>query len=185
MRLAKIHVAAWRAAYRGLVPDSHLANLDPVVRAEGFRRFLAEGLAETYVAEQDGTAIGFLTLAGCRDENVDVRETGEIWGIYLHPDHWRRGVGRKLCRFAEQALDNRGFGVVVLWVFAGNLTARRFYETMGYDADGATKTLEAGAPLLAVRYRKTIRRTKPTRARTEPSSIERSEASEAAREQSP
>jgi GNAT superfamily N-acetyltransferase len=158
--LAQIHVDAWRAAYRGLVPDEHLAGLDPTSRADSWGRFLSEGLAETYVAVLDGKAVGFITFAGCRDESADAGETGEIWGIYLRPDSWRMGVGRKLCRFAEQSLESRGYGVAVLWVFEGNTAARRFYEVWGYHIDGATKTIDAGAPLWAVRYRKTIRRVK-------------------------
>jgi GNAT superfamily N-acetyltransferase len=168
--LARIHVDAWKAAYRGLVPDEHLHGLDPEHRADGWRRFLGEGLAETYVATLDGAAVGFITFAGCRDEDVDTRSTGEIWGIYLHPKAWRKGIGRRLCRFAEQALEKRGFGVIVLWVFEGNAPARCFYETMGYCVDGAMKTIEAGAPLWAVRYRKTIRRSRPSPIQAESSS---------------
>ena len=49
-------------------------------------------------------------------------------------------------------LSARGFGRIVLWVFEGNDSARRFYEAMGYTPDGATKIIEVGAPLPAIRY---------------------------------
>jgi hypothetical protein len=48
--LARVHVDAWRAAYRGLVPDERLANLSYARSEERFRRSLAEGAEETYVA---------------------------------------------------------------------------------------------------------------------------------------
>jgi ABC-type sugar transport system substrate-binding protein len=35
--------------------------------------------------------------------------------------------------------------------------ARRFYEAMGYEADGATKQVDLGAPFAAVRYRKSLK----------------------------
>ena len=101
--LAQLHIDAWRAAYRGLVPDAFLATLDAARRAERFRTSLAEGSEETFAAEVDGQILGFLTVGACRDADVDPDETGEIWGIYLAPEHWRRGVGRALCRYGEES----------------------------------------------------------------------------------
>jgi len=51
-------------------------------------------------------------------------------------------------------LRARGVSTVVIWVFAGNANARRFYEAMGYRPDGASKTLDFRAPLEAIRYRR-------------------------------
>ncbi len=155
--LARVHVDSWRSAYRGLVPDSHLERLNYEMRAKGFRESIASGAEETYLVEQAGDLIGFLTLGGCRDADVDVAMTGEIWGIYLAPQHWRRGVGRQLCHEAEKMLISRNYRQVVLWVFEGNVAARRFYEAMGFEVDGASKTLNRGTPLQAIRYRKQLK----------------------------
>ncbi len=154
--IAGIHVETWRAAYRGLVPDSHLLRLDPGPQgAERFREFLESGEGETYVVERDGQPIGLLTVGPCRDDDLD-ESIGEIWGIYLAADQWRRGIGARVCARAEEMLRARGSRRIVLWVFEGNNRARRFYEAMGYSADGATKVIEVGAPLTAVRYGKDL-----------------------------
>ena len=100
--------------------------------------------------------MGFVGLGACRDEDVVKMITGEIWGIYLRPSAWRRGVGTRLCRFAEEALHRRGFRTLVIWVFAGNANARRFYEAMGYRADGSSRILERGEPLEVIRYRREL-----------------------------
>ena len=159
--LARLHVDAWRMAYRGLVPDSRLDGLDYERRAARFRERLGgHGLEagpskeETYVAEREGEVLGFVTLGDCRDADVDPARVGEIWGIYLAPRHWRQGAGTCLCRFAERLLASRGCVEVKLWVLAGNSRARRFYEAMGFAADGATKVLDLDAPLKAIRYGK-------------------------------
>jgi len=159
--LARLHVDAWRVAYRGLVPDSRLDGMDYERRAARFREQLGgHGLetgpskAETYVAERGGEVLGFVTLGACRDAGVDPQRVGEIWGIYLGPQHWRQGAGTRLCRFAEQLLASRGYEEVKLWVLAGNSRARRFYAAMGFVADGASKVLDLDAPLEAVRYGK-------------------------------
>ena len=152
--MAAVHVAAWRAAYRGLVPDSFLAALDRDRRTARFRAFLESEAGDTYIIESDNEPVGHLTIGPCRNADLDERAVGEIWGIYLAPEHWRRGIGTQVCRRAERMLRQRGFGPIVLWVFEGNASARRFYEAMGYTPDGATKTIEVGVSLPAVRYRK-------------------------------
>jgi ribosomal protein S18 acetylase RimI-like enzyme len=154
--MARVHIDSWRAAYRGLVPESFLESLDYARRAEGFRGFLVEHSGDTYAVAQAGKTIGFLTIGACRDADVDQEVAGEIWGIYLAPGYWRRGIGRQLCRRAEELLRAQGYVQATLWVFEGNEAARRFYEAMGFVPDGADKMLELGAPLRAVRYHKKL-----------------------------
>jgi ribosomal protein S18 acetylase RimI-like enzyme len=154
--LAILHIDSWRSAYRGFVPASYLEGLDYQQRAERFRESLASHGEETYLAEAGGEILGFLMVGPCRDEDLDGEVTGEIWGIYLAPHHWRKGIGTALCRYGEQLLRSRGYRQAVLWVFADNAQARRFYEAVGFAADGASKVLQPGAPREAVRYRKRL-----------------------------
>ncbi len=160
--LARVHVDSWRSAYRGLVPDAYLENLDWEHGALRFRRAIVCGADETYVAEERHEMLGFLTVGACRDADVDPATTGEIWGIYLAPRHWRRGVGGQLCLHAERVLASRHYLQAVLWVLEGHAGARRFYEAMGFEVDGASKTLNPRAPLKAIRYRKQLKPAEPT-----------------------
>ena len=154
--LAEVHVTAWRQAYRGIVPDSYLEQFTVQSRTKRFREFLAGEAAETYVAEYDGRIVGFLTLGGCRDSDLDPAAVGEIWGIYISPQFWRRGVGRFLCEQGQSMLTSRGCTSATLWVLEANLAARRFYQAMGFEPDGATKELPLGISLTAIRYRKRL-----------------------------
>ena len=155
--LAILLIDSWRAAYTGLVPKEHLEKMDSVKRAIRFRDGLMAKTGETYVVDDGGEIQGFVSLGGCRDADVDRTQIGEIWAIYVAPQHWRRGLGRELCRYAEDLLLSRGYSQCVLWVFEGNAQGRRFYEAVGFRLDGASKILNPGAPLEAVRYRKTLR----------------------------
>jgi ribosomal protein S18 acetylase RimI-like enzyme len=159
--LAKLHVDSWRAAYAGLVPADHLRKLDYEKRSARFREGLIGKTEETYVFDGPAGIHGFVSLGACRDDDVDCTQVGEIWGIYLAPQHWRKGVGSTLCRHAEDLLRSRNYCECVLWVFDGNSQARRFYEAMGFRTDGASKMLNPGAPLKAVRYRKALRSAEP------------------------
>jgi len=156
-QLAQIHVDAWRAAYRGVVPATFLAGFTYQKREAAFRQAIAAGSEETYlVDDDDGRTVGILTVGASRDADLDAAVTGELWGIYLLPDSWRRGLGTRLVHVAEQMLRDRGYGDIVLWVLDGNMDARRFYAAMGFCEDGAAKILQLGQPLKAIRYRKRL-----------------------------
>jgi ribosomal protein S18 acetylase RimI-like enzyme len=154
--LAKVHVDSWRAAYRGLVLDSVLQGFTYQGRTERFWQSLAMGSEETYLVEENGDVMGFLILGVCRDPDLNVDCTGEIWGIYISPNHWRKGLGKRLLEEAESMLKSRGYKEAVLWVLEGNQQARRFYEAMGFRLDGGIKDVNLGTPLKAVRYRKAL-----------------------------
>ncbi|MBN2017105.1 MAG: hypothetical protein JW794_03075 [Candidatus Cloacimonetes bacterium] len=76
--LATLHIDSWKSAYKGLVPDEFLAQLDYTMRADRFRESLKQSREETYVAEIDGELVGFLILGLCRDEDLDHNVYGEI-----------------------------------------------------------------------------------------------------------
>jgi ribosomal protein S18 acetylase RimI-like enzyme len=154
--LARVHVDSWWAAYRGLVPDSYLRRFTYEWREGCFREALATGVEETYVIERSEEIVALLTIGAARDPDLDARRTGEIWGIYISPDHWRRGIGSRLAQEAERILRSRGYERAVLWVLAANQQARRFYEAMGFSFDGQSKDIDWGTVLKAVRYAKVL-----------------------------
>jgi len=84
------------------------------------------GLVErgwTTVAEQDDAIVGFLVLSTSRVEH-----------LYVHPGHWRRGIGSALLHRA-QATRPAGLD---LWVFQRNSAAIAFYERHGMQVAETT-----------------------------------------------
>ncbi len=151
-----MHVDSWQVAYRGIVPDSHLARFTYERREAAFRQAISANLEETYLMEDNGQPVGILTIGASRDADLDVNRTGEIWGIYITPEYWRQGIGTMLVHEAEHILQARGYHDVVLWVLEANMEARGFYEKMGFRLDGMFKMVELGQPLKAVRYQKVM-----------------------------
>jgi len=151
--IARVSVAAWQAAYPGLMAASYLAGLDAeaaVSRFEqGFRAY-----PSVLVLEQDGDIVGFSWYGASRDADAGPK-TGEVMAINLHPSWWRRGLGRDLLRDTQQRLTARGFSEATLWVLHGNARARQFYEAQGWRPDGAEQHDDklTGFPLHEVRYR--------------------------------
>lgn len=72
--------------------------------------------AETWVYEADGCVVGFVSLLG-----------NEIGGLFVHPSHQRKGIGRGLI---DQARSLRGD--LDLEVFKANQLGLSFYAKCGF-----------------------------------------------------
>ncbi len=159
--LGRVHVRAWQATYRGMMPDAFLDGLDAVERGAMWARGLAATSPESArfvvcVPSQDDP-VGFAVVGPVRDGGADGSELGELYAINLDPDVWGRGLGRRLLHAATAGLSRLGFREAVLWVVTGNSRARRFYEEAGWSADGTERTDESfGPPIEEVRYRRRL-----------------------------
>ncbi len=156
--IAAVHVATWRDAYAGLLPDEVLAGLEVGERAERWRSRLAEPGEGVFalVFEANGHLQGFVSGGPSRDEFPG----GEVYAIYVDPACQGRGAGRRLLAAATRLLADAGFTDASLWVLAGNRPARGFYESQGWHCDGTEQpwTLSGGASLPEVRYVRTLPR---------------------------
>ncbi|WP_417555068.1 GNAT family N-acetyltransferase [Microbacterium sp.] len=142
--IAEVHVLSWQAAYRGLVPQDVLDSLSVAERAASWARILAETPRRTLVAVDGERVVGWASFGDARDADAGEPDsrggTGELWGIYAHPDAWSTGVGHLLLTAVEQELTDAGHETAYLWVLAGNSRAAEFYERHGWHADGGMKT---------------------------------------------
>lgn len=175
--IAVVHVRSWQAAYRGLLPQDFLDDLDPVRRAEGWRQMLADGAADggtgtggtVLVADGDHGVAGFAHLTASRDPDADPETVGEVTAIYLLPEFWGTGIGRRLMAESLETLRAAGFREATLWVLDTNQRARRFYEAGGWRADGAVKReTVGGATRNEARYRRPLRPEHPPAQQHEP-----------------
>jgi GNAT superfamily N-acetyltransferase len=146
--IVEVALRAWEEGFRGIVPAeidaAHAWNRDRVSAR------LAERL--------DGRVMGYLVFGPTRDRDAP-RRAGEIWALYVHPEVWRRGLGRALVRYATGELREAGCDVVTLWTLAESPSARAFYEACGFVHDGATQRREALGNAVEVRYIAQIGRT--------------------------
>nr|WP_297425166.1 GNAT family N-acetyltransferase [uncultured Actinotalea sp.] len=154
-QIAAVHIASWREAYAGAVPEDYLASLDQGQRAEAWRTQLGEAEhadLKVWVAEDadDAHVLGFASLGPSRDEDAD-RTTLEIHTIYLEPSAWGQGVARRLMRtMLEHVPDGAR---VTLWVLASNDRAAHFYRRHGFVPDGIERLSTYGDERLTeVRY---------------------------------
>lgn len=147
--LGHAHVAAWREAYAGLVPDTILAALDPRERAAMWRAALAKGVA-VHLAECGGAIVGFGSSAPQTDASLPY--SGEIRAIYVLRSAQRRGVGRTLMASMARDLLAEGHTSAALWVLESNAPARRFYEALGGLAVARREQQREGFRAVGIAY---------------------------------
>ena len=140
-------------AYRGILSDALLDARDADAGTERIRTGIeTKPEFEYFVLEEDGNIVGvsvIVSVRGCRSARC-VGNSG-----VLHPSgHTGAGLGadddgayarrHSGYRFARRAV-----------VLRDNHHARSFYERMGFQTDGAAKTLEFLENAATVRYRYT------------------------------
>lgn len=153
--VARTQVAAWRAGYAGVVPDDVLARLDVAERVRRWLELVHRGV-RLLVAEDDGTVVGYASCGASRDDDARAG-VGELYALYVAPEHWRRGVGRALHDDAVAALREEHAASGTLWVLAGNEPGRSFFEALGWRPDGTVRTEQVpGGVLEECRYRRDI-----------------------------
>jgi len=153
--ITRVHVESWRSAYRGLVPDRLLDQVDMSARTERWRGILGQDNGSVLVVEDDVQIRGFCHIRRPEDTDVDAETTGEIVALYVDPGVWRKGYGRVLCDGALEELSKRGFSEAILWVFEENAPARRFYEAAGFVFDSMNRK-HPRLGLNMVRYRREL-----------------------------
>ncbi|MCA3244196.1 MAG: GNAT family N-acetyltransferase [Alphaproteobacteria bacterium] len=108
-----------------------------VKKPEKYLRNSQQG--ETFwVAEQNDQIIGFAAW-----------EKQELSGFYLHPEYVGQGVGRRLFEVLEQ--DYRAKTNATAWQLESTITAKPFYEAMGFaTVAAATHTFRDGVTTIPV-----------------------------------
>lgn len=151
--IARVHVATWQRAYRGLLPDAYLDGLSVDNRRAMWHASIEKGVPTVFVAEDDGAIAGFAAVAPSRDKGAEPNAF-EIWAIYVLPAAWGRGLGRALCDAARTLARSQQAPCMTLWVFAENAPAKRFYASVGFVEEPASRQsfVLGGARLDEVRY---------------------------------
>ena len=123
-------VATLRQAHRGDIPAMHRVRLavrenrltSSAITEEHYLPAIEE-TGRGWVVEVDGTVVAFAV------GNV---ETGNIWALFVDPEHEGRGHGRRLHDVMVSWLFSRG--LPKLWLStAPGTRAQRFYEAAGWQ----------------------------------------------------
>jgi ribosomal protein S18 acetylase RimI-like enzyme len=159
--IAAVHVAAWRSAYPGILPDTFLARLSVPRQAAHYDYAIRAGTG-VHVATVSGLdlgpnggparIVGFVTGGMARGGAAAARlGAGEIETLYVLDDWREQGVGRRLMRATAAHLAGMGCRSAFLWVLRDN-PSRWFYERLGGKAVAESIIHVGGAAVAQTAY---------------------------------
>lgn len=134
--LAQVHVTAWRATYPGTAKPPTYA-----IRASQWRKAFEEQSEGNWfcivIERPDGALVGF--AKGKRSDHPEY--DGELNKIYLLPEYYRLGLGRRLVGHVARRFLAQGSSSMWLCGEADN-PSRAFHEALGghnlLNEDGST-----------------------------------------------
>jgi GNAT superfamily N-acetyltransferase len=154
--IAQIHVRSWQAAYRSILPADYLRALSVPKHRALWNHIIARGMPRVMLAQRDDVTLGWITWGVSRDRDK-TRRDAEIEAIYVDPLYWRRGAGRVLIHEAIEAAASESYREITLWALEENHPGVRFYRSIGFTPDGASRTIEVGGKYVTeMRFRQTI-----------------------------
>ncbi len=129
--LVRVQIASWHASYADIIPVEELRKTSYRPSTERFRHTLVARSRRSaiHVIEDARGIYGYSTIGHQRVRALPFR--GEVFELYVHPDRWGEGAGRRLLTNAIWTLVDQRLNPVMLWVLTENVRARRFYEHCG------------------------------------------------------
>jgi GNAT superfamily N-acetyltransferase len=158
MAIAAVHVAVWRTAYAGILPDSYLSRMSVTRHAghygAGIRAeagvLVAAASGEDLPPDQGSRVVGFTTAGPARGQGRTLAE-GEIETLYVLDDWRERGIGRALIKAAGEHLRGIGCRSAFVWVLRDN-PSRWFYQRLGGQAAMEMEIVVAGQSVVQTAF---------------------------------
>jgi ribosomal protein S18 acetylase RimI-like enzyme len=148
-QIAAVHDAAWREAYRGVIPGQELERLIARRGPDWWRRAVLKG-SRLLVLSMHGRLGGYVSYG--RNRAPSLEYDGEIFELYLAPEYQGLGLGRRLFRAGREDLAANGLDRVLIWSLADNQRAIDFYRRLGGKEIRRASELFAGLRLGRVAF---------------------------------
>lgn len=128
---AYVHFSCWQDAYRGMVDENYLAALT----LEKCEELAYKWRDNILVAKEGEKVVGFAGYG----KSGELPDCGEVYALYVLAEYRGKGVGSRLLDAALLCL--RAYPKKCLWVLKENKKAIAFYQSKGFEPDGAEKYL--------------------------------------------
>jgi len=144
--------AAWHETYDDLVGTETVERvLGKWYEDAAIEAGINHEQQDFFVAVDDETVIGYAHVGPHPPQR-----TYQLYRIYVHPDYWRRGVGKDLLANVEQELFERDAADYEAEVLRDNDAGVAFLEATGFERVQKREGDMVGTAVPEYRYRKPL-----------------------------
>lgn len=137
--LAYIQTESWKAGFKDILSVDTLKRYTQIDKATVmYRRLLEKNIGNGYLLKAEGNPHCIAWWDATREN--DMPDYAELICIHSLQNQWRKGYGSKMMDTVLHDIAHAGYSRVMLWVFADNIRARKFYESLGFIESGKVKT---------------------------------------------
>lgn len=141
---AALHKISRRESEKGIIFDNDLDRYDLDHFVNNWTEWSTYEKTQILVAEDDNTIMGFIMFGPIKtrpsfDKGVVPRYGAEIYALYVHPDHFRKNIGKSLFSNAITKLIELKLTSLLLWALKRNNRACAFYDSLGGEKIGKQK----------------------------------------------
>ena len=126
--IAKIIKEGWNSAYKGIIPDKHLENMDVEKIAANWEKSIKND-DNIFIYKINNRILGVIRFG--KYENPVTKNEGEVDILYVKMEEKRKGIGTELLTFAKQKLKEMGCNKIIIWCLKGNKQGANFYKKSG------------------------------------------------------
>ena len=123
--MSRIYVQTWKDTYLSIVPYGYLTEMSIPQLEKAFYDELKSRLITSFVAENAGRVIGFIT--GGYERHGDDIYSGEIYTLYVLKNLQRQGIGARLVSALATQFNRSDIYSMLVRVLKHN-PYRRFYS---------------------------------------------------------
>ena len=140
-----IHANSWKKAYKGLLPDEYLNEIEDTRWVGMISSGLKDGTMKGWVATIGDKIIGCVCLGNSRYQGYEGQL--ELVSIYVLPEYWNLGAGSLLLDEVIKYAPHNNWMEVGLGRLDGRDHAICFYKNKGFINNGDTISCMIGEKL--------------------------------------
>ncbi|AFS79306.1 acetyltransferase, GNAT family [Gottschalkia acidurici 9a] len=149
--ISKIHASSWKVAYKNIVPQKYLDELQSDFWISIFKEWIKNNTLKVKLIYEENICVGSIAYGDSRDESL--LKWAEIASLYIHPNYFGKRYGQRLLNVALCDIEKDEYENSYLWVLEENIGAQIFYEKNGFVSNRDKYSVEImGKKLTNIRY---------------------------------
>ena len=126
--IAQLIKNGWNAAYKGIISDEFLKNMDIQELSENWKNKIKTH-NNVYIYKEENKILGVIIFGESKD--YITKDIGEVFVLYVKVEEKRKGIGTQLMNFAKNKLIEEGYTKMIIWCLIGNKEGANFYKKCG------------------------------------------------------